>query len=176
MPLLLSILLQAAVVSQSAPVPAPFPSSVRPPPRVVIGQTVTSADGGVVGTVVAADADNVVVDAGSTRLPFPRSSLRRSFSGGLALSMTRSQLAAATSERERMVASSRASLLKVGTSVIGGDDAPIGVVSNVEPGFLVIDIARSGSVKIPEHSFIGAGDVLVMAQTRSQLVALIGRR
>lgn len=173
MSLLLALALQTAA-SPAASAPPPV-EDVAVSGRIERGMPIVDPQGAPVGNVASVDGDTLVVDTGSRRVAFSTSEFRMR-SGGLVLGLSRSDVDQAGSEIERSIASSRASLMRVGVGVVGADGLAIGSVRAVQPGFLLVALVPDGSVLIPDHAFAGADGHLVMGTTLAALRQMIAAR
>lgn len=165
----------AFALQAAAPQAAPAPTSasdIAVSGRIERGMPVVDLNGDPVGHVAAISEDTLLLDTGSMKVAFaPQEFQMRS--GGLVFNLTKAEVELAGAEIEQSIASSRLQLLKAGVPVVGADGVPIGKVNAVEPGFLVVDLLPSGMIKMPDHSFAGVGNNLVVGTTLAQIREIV---
>ena len=108
---------------------------------LVEGATVTGPEGNTVGTVVAVEGGNAIIDTGKHQIPLP-ASLYVESETGLTLPASKAMLDGMV---DQQIAAAKAQLdaaLVVGASAMAADHAPLGTITVIEGD--EVTIARGG--------------------------------
>ncbi|MBX7456697.1 hypothetical protein K3152_00405 [Qipengyuania sp. 1NDH17] len=131
---------------------------------IVEGATVTGPEGNTVGTVVAIEGGNAIIDTGKHKIPLPASMYVES-DAGLTLPATKAMLDGMI---DQQIAAAKAQLdaaLVVGASAMAADHAPLGTITLIEGD--EVTIARGGdetNVVVLLRGHFTAGDHGLMAK------------
>ena len=144
---------------------------------LVEGATVTGPEGNTVGTVVAIEGENAVIDTGKHQIPLPASMYVES-DAGLTLPATKAQLDGMIDEQLAAAKAQLDAALVVGAAAMAADHAPLGTITAIEGN--QVTIARGGDeadlIILLREQFSASDHGLMASVTNAQIDAAIAAK
>lgn len=140
---------------------APIPAFAATPAEVHPGMEVVDPSGGIVGTVIAINAPNLVVKTDKHEVTLALQSFTAN-KGKLLFAMTAAQLNAATEQ----ATAAAAAAVAVGAQVYGSDGTLAGQIEALDDSLVTIKLTNGSTVRVPRTGVAGsAKGVLVSVPT-----------
>lgn len=141
---------------------AAFPAGAA----VTAGAVVKDTSGGVVGTIVKVEGDQLMLKTDKHEVRLPVASFTATDAGAL-FGMTQAQLNA---EVDKTAAAAAAQIV-VGATVKGAAGATVGTIEALDAQFVTLKLASGKSVRLPRTAVGGGSDGPVIGMTAAEIEA-----